>query len=109
MNKLFHKWLFSKDCYGNRLVLDIEHPTIIERLELIKDTVKIVEGSLNKNQPNQINIDITELVPKDFQPNKKVLTTLAHFLRPCLCKECTHESQWECYAAKCKCCIDECT
>lgn len=108
-SKQFNTWLKSKDCRGNRLVLDKEKQAILKRFEETKDTVKIVEGDLEQDQPNEIVVDVTHLAPKDFQPGKTILTSLAHFIRPCYCSKCDHKYQVECYLADCRCCSNPCT
>ncbi len=103
-----NSWLLSKDCYGNRMVQDWELPLIKKRLLEIED-LSIVQGNIETDTPNQILVDITYLKPKKFQPNKKVIITLSHFLRPCLCSGCIHDHQYECYLNECKCCSGDCT
>ena len=106
ITKNFEQWLIDKDCRGNPLVGEWEKPKIINRYKRLK-MVSIVKGDIKKDKPNQIIIDITHLTPKKFQPNKNVLTTLAHFIRPCPCG--CHKWQWQCYINDCQCCTDECT
>jgi len=103
-------WLYSTDCYGNRMVQDWEIDFIFNHLnELTEDDLVIVEGDLKKDEPNDILIDITHLAPDDFQPGKSVIISLAHFIRPCPCKSKCHNWQYECYLNDCDCCSGECT
>jgi len=102
------EWLYSTDCYGNRLVQDWEIPFIFERLNEIElEDLVIVEGNLETDQPNSILVDITTHISGTFQPGKDVIISLAHFIRPCPCG--CHELQCECYVADCECCSGECT
>jgi len=103
------KWLESKDCYGNNLIGEWEKPYILKRFKEIEPFLRITKGDIEKDMPNQILVDITHLKKSSFQPGKKVIITLSHFLRPCACMECKHDWQYECYLNDCKCCTDECT
>jgi hypothetical protein len=106
ITKHFEQWLDDKDSHGTPLLGEWEKKYIINRYKRITN-IKIVKGDIKKNKPNQIIIDITHLTPKNFQPNKNVLITLAHFIRPCPCG--CHKLQWQCYINDCQCCMGECT
>jgi hypothetical protein len=105
---ILNKWLKSLDSYGNRMVADSELPFIQKRIQDIKNLV-VVSGDPKTDEPNQIQVDVTFLRPKTgFQKDKQIYISLAHYIRPCLCKECKHEAQYECYLNNCKCCMDTC-
>lgn len=108
LTKKFQDWLNEKDCYGNPLLAEWEKSAIIKRYMLLSlNDLIIFEGNPDRDAPNSIIIDITHLSKKNFQPQKKVLINLAHYLRPCPC-DC-HQYQYECYLEDCVCCTDECT
>ena len=106
--RVFKKWFASTDCYGNKLIGDWEEPLIIFRFGEVVNDLKIVQGNLETDMPNEVLVDITSLKPKGFQPDKKVVISLAHFIRPCRCVVCKHVWQYECYLNNCKCCMDGC-
>lgn len=110
MSKL-DEWLKSKDSYGTRVVGDWEAQLILERLLEVEPELKIVDGNLVDNTPNEILIDITHLriAGGVHKEGKKILISLAHYLRPCPCSGCAHDWQHECYLADCACCTDDCT
>jgi len=108
---IIEKWLGSEDCYGNRLINDWEIPAIRKRLKEVLPDLNIFQGNLKKDQPNAILVDITHLRSDDsvHQEGKQIIISLAHFIRPCPCKDCDHEHQFECYLIDCNCCQDDCT
>ncbi len=111
----FQDWLVSRDCHGTRMVKDLEKSDIEKQLKKLKK-LEVVSGDLLIDQPNTFFIDITEILPgsklNQTKEGKQIHTTLAHYIRPCLCEDdkCKqHGYQYECYLENCKCCTDECT
>ena len=108
--KKFEDWLETQDCYGNPMVGEWEKETIKDHFKALKKSdIEIVYGDEKKDQPNTIMLDITSLSSPDFQPGKIITVTLAHYIRPCPCSDCSHTWQYECYLNDCLCCTDECT
>ena len=104
-----YEWLKDVDCYATPLLNKLREEDFIQKVLAELKEISIVEGDPTTQHPNQIIVDITHLKPDGFQPTKTVLTTLAHFIRPCLCNDCVHTRQYECYLNDCECCTGECT
>lgn len=105
MTSKFEEWLHRQDLG----IEEWENPLIKARFEEVKHSLKIVEGNLEDDMPNEILVDITHLADPDFQPGKRIIVNLALFIRPCPCSDCQHKWQYECYLKDCPCCQDECT
>jgi len=105
---IINEWFGLTDCHGVQLIKEEEHDFIRNRISQLSD-LQIVSGDIDTDLPSAIVIDITHLKPDGFQANKNVHITLSHFIRPCYCKDCEHESQYECYLNDCNCCTGDCT